>query len=281
MKIGLVLAGGGVKGAAHIGVIKALEENNIKIDAIGGTSIGSIVASLYALGYNPEETLKLFKYFSKNIIKANPKYNLSSIRQSKKIMGYGVLSGENIELVMDECAKYKDKTDINELELPIVIPTVDIIESKKYVFTNNEEEKDYYIKNISIGKAVRASCSYPGVYAPCTYKKHKFVDGGVMDNVPVQEVKDLGVDKIITVKFSSSLNYNPKNVYEVVSKSIDIIFDSREQAAVEASDYLIDLDLSEAAVFNINKIDYCYNIGYINTITNIRKINKALGIKNK
>ena len=65
MKVGLALAGGGVKGASHIGVIKALQENGIEVDYVGGTSIGSIVASLFAMGYTTEEMLKLFKYFSK------------------------------------------------------------------------------------------------------------------------------------------------------------------------------------------------------------------------
>lgn len=74
MKIGLALSGGGVKGAAHIGVIKALEENGIKIDIIGGTSAGSIVATLYAMGYTPNEMLKLFNYFSKMILKGSPRY---------------------------------------------------------------------------------------------------------------------------------------------------------------------------------------------------------------
>ena len=63
MKVGLALAGGGVKGASHIGVIKALQENGIEVDYVGGTSIGSIVASLFAMGYTTEEMLKLFKYF--------------------------------------------------------------------------------------------------------------------------------------------------------------------------------------------------------------------------
>ena len=71
MKIGLALAGGGVKGAGHIGVIKALEENGIEVGYIGGTSIGSIVASLYAMGYTTDEMLKLFKYFSKDIMKVS------------------------------------------------------------------------------------------------------------------------------------------------------------------------------------------------------------------
>ena len=73
MKIGLALAGGGVRGAAHIGAIKALEENGIKIDAVAGTSAGSIVAALYGMGYTTEEMIKLFNYFAKSVMAISPK----------------------------------------------------------------------------------------------------------------------------------------------------------------------------------------------------------------
>ena len=91
MKLGLAVAGGGVKGAAHIGVIKALEENEIKIDAIAGTSIGSIVASLYAMGYTPEKMLEIFKYFAKEIMKANASYFAGNLKNSRRLLGYGLL----------------------------------------------------------------------------------------------------------------------------------------------------------------------------------------------
>ena len=107
MEIGLALAGGGVKGASHIGVIKALQENGIEISHIGGTSIGSIVASLYAMGYNTDEMLKLFKYFSKYIMKVDPKYYWTNVKSKKNFMGYGLISGENIELAINECAELK------------------------------------------------------------------------------------------------------------------------------------------------------------------------------
>lgn len=161
MKIGLALAGGGVKGAAHIGAIKALEENGIKIDAIAGTSIGSIVASLYAMGYTTDKMLEIFKYFAKEIVRTDPKYFAGNLKKSKRLLGYGLLSGENTEIAVKECAKQKDIKHIKDIRMPISIPTVDIVESKKYVFTNADIEEDYYINEALIEKAVRASCSYP------------------------------------------------------------------------------------------------------------------------
>ena len=127
-----------------------------------------------------------------------------------------------------------------------------------------------------IEKAVRASSSYPGVFAPCQYLGHKFVDGGILDNVPAQEVRKLGVDKVITIKFGAGLDYEPKNIYDVAFKSIDIMFEQRDKYAIKESDFVLDLDVSEASVFNIKKIDYCYNVGYTTTLTKIKEIKKML-----
>lgn len=280
MKIGLALAGGGVKGAGHIGVIKALQENGIAIDFIGGTSIGSIVTALYAMGYNTEEMLKLFRYFSKSIMKVDPKYYWTNVKSKRNFMGYGLISGENIELAMDECAHLKGFKNIQDIQMPIVMPTVDITESKKYVFTNHQEDENFkeekYIRDITIGKAVRASSSYPGMFAPTMYKNHKFVDGGIIDNLPTQEVRKLGAQKVLSVRFSSENKSDPKNIFEVALKSVDLLFDQRTAAEIASSDFAITLDLPEASVFNVKKIDYCYNQGYITAMENMSKIKKLL-----
>jgi len=161
MKLGLALAGGGVKGAAHIGVIKALEENGIKVDMVAGTSMGSIVASLYAMGYNPEEMLRIFRYFSKEVMKTDARYYAGNLKNSRKLLGFGLVSGENLEAALKECAKEKQMSKISDIKMPISIPTVDIVESEKYVFTNSEMQDEKYIKDAIIEKAVRSSCSYP------------------------------------------------------------------------------------------------------------------------
>jgi NTE family protein len=276
MKIGLALAGGGVKGAGHIGVIKALQENGIEIGYIGGTSIGSIVTSLYAMGYSTDEMLKLFKYFAKDIMKVDPKYYWTNVKSRKNFMGYGLISGENIEMAINECAEIKGIKKMTDIKIPIVMPTVDIKENKKYVFTNHEYDdkfkEDTYIRNATVGKAARASSSYPGVFAPTILGTHKFVDGGIIDNLPAQEVRKLGAEKVLSVRFSSEKNSDPKNLVEVAIKSVDLMFDQRTAAEIASSDYSITLDLAEASVFNIKKIDYCYEQGYITAMKNMAQI---------
>lgn len=117
------------------------------------------------------------------------------------------------------------------------------------------------------------------MFAPCEYLGHKFVDGGILDNVPAEEVRKLGATKVLTIKFSAGLNYVPKNIYEVAFKSIDILFEQRAQEAVNESDMVLDIDVSEASVFNTKKIDYCYNVGYITTIAKMKEIKEMLETK--
>lgn len=276
MKLGIAFSGGGVKGAAHIGVLKALLENNIKIDAVAGTSAGSIVAAMYALGYTPEEMLKLFKYFSKDMLKPNAQEMITSVKNNKSIRLEGAFSSINIELAMKEIAKYKNIENIKELKLPIAIPTVDINTSKKYVFTNYSQNEDYYIKDIEIAKAVRASASYPGVYAPFEYKDYRFVDGGVLDNIPADEVKKLGIDKILTIKFVLNKNSKPKGVYNIAMKCVDTIFEGLSRESINISDAIFDIDVSKSTSFSISKIDYCYEQGYKYTIARINEIKDML-----
>lgn len=276
MKIGLALAGGGIKGAGHIGALKALKENGIEVDCIGGTSIGSIVSALYAMDYSTDEMLKLFKYFAKDIMKIDPKYYWSNVKSKRNFMGYGLLSGERIEQAIAECAELKGLKNIKDIKMPICMPTTEITESKKYVFTNQETQDETkmveYIQDIKIGTAVRASASYPGVFAPTVFKGHKFVDGGIFDNLPTHEVRKLGADKVLSIRFSSEKFYDPKNLFEVALKSVDLLFDQRTASEVASSDYAITLDLPEANVFNIKKIDYCYNQGYITTLEHMAEI---------
>ena len=277
MKIGLALSGGGIKGTAHIGAIKAFEENKIKIDAVTGTSIGSIIAALFAMGYNSDQMLDLFNYFAKDIFKAEPKYLVSNLRTSKRLLGCGVLSGEAIEVLVNECAKLKGINSILDVKMPIAMPSVDILDGKKYVFTNRKvDNEEQYINDISIGKATRASCSFPGLFAPCEYKGHRFVDGGLLDNVPVEELKKLGVDKTIAIKFPPSIEDKPKIAYDIVFKAIDIMFNDRDDRLISNSDYIINIDIVSSNVFNVKKIKDCYTKGYIETISYIRKLKEIL-----
>ena len=273
MKIGLALAGGGVRGAAHIGAIKALEENGIKIDAVAGTSAGSIVAALYGMGYTTEEMIKLFNYFAKSVMAISPKYVFGNIKEVRGIKLGGITSSYNIE----ESGKLKNIKNIKDIKLPISIPATDLISDREIIFTNSKElQGEEYIHDIEIGKAVRASSTFPIMYAPFEYKEFQFVDGGVFDNLPSAECKKLGVDKVISIRFKLKTPRKQKTIYNIGMQSLDLMTENLIRESVRISDYVIELDLRDAKPFSINKLEFCYKEGYMQTLDHITRLKKSL-----
>lgn len=276
MKLGLAMSGGGIKGAAHIGVIQALQEENIKVDIVGGTSIGSIVAALYAMEYTPNEMLKLFNYFSKLIFKNSAMYTDPGGKKLLSIQAGGLYSGENIAFAIEEAGKYKKIKKLKDLKVPIVIPAVDLRDSEKYVFTNMEKINDKYLNKADISVAVRASSSYPAIFAPCIYNKHKFVDGGILDNIPVEEVKKIGADKVIAIRFKLNKTSRTIGLRSTLNKAIDIMFSKIEGEEVKKADYVIEIDTQDVNPFDFKQANKCYKYGYLQAKKEIANIKKMI-----
>ena len=276
MKIGLALSGGGIKGASHIGVIQALQEAGIKADMVAGTSIGSIVAALYAMEYTPKEMVKLFNYFSKLIFKNSAMYTDPKGKKTLSIQAGGIYSGENIAMAVAEAGKYKNVKKLTDLKIPIAIPAVDINDSRKYIFTNMEKIDDTYLNKADISVAVRASSSYPGIFAPCIYNKHKFLDGGLLDNVPVDEVKKLGADKVIAVRFKLNKTAKTVGMRSTLNKGIDIMFNKIETEEVKKADYVLEIDTKNVNPFDFKQSNKCYKLGYEQTKAEINKIKEII-----
>ena len=283
MKLGIALSGGGIRGIAHAGVLKALEDNNIKIDIIGGTSAGSLVASLYAMGYSPYYIYILFKRYSKELVQINSGPIISGIgnfMMNKKNSLKGLKSGKSIEKIYNQIAYKKGIRSVSQISMPIVIPTVDISNSKEYVITNripeNVENKEQYITDITVGKAVRASSSFPAVFTPCEFKEHAFMDGGALDNVPVHEVKKQGADKVIAVKFDADPITKDSNIMDIVMKTIDIMGSKISEESLEMSDLVLNVYTDKVGLLDTKKLDSCYKYGYDSVIQNLDKIKEIL-----
>lgn len=273
----------GARGIAHAGVLKALDENNINIDIIGGTSSGALIASLYAMGYRPQYIYFLYKRYCKEIVKMNTNpiiLGLKSFMFNKKVALTGLRSGKNVENLLNKFAKQKGIENINDIQIPLVIPTVDVTKSKEFVFTNhipdNCDDKSMYITDISIGKAVRASSSFPAYFSPCKISKHAFVDGGTLDNIPVSEVKKQGADKVIAVKFDADKIDEKSNIMDIVMKTIDIMGCKISEKSLEMSDFILDVYTDKTGLLDIEKLDSCYKYGYECTMNKINDIKKVL-----
>lgn len=279
MKLGLALAGGGIRGIAHAGVLKALEENNIKVEVIGGTSSGSMIASLYAIGYTPDEIYELFRRYASTIVKLNSNIIRKEIKNfilKHKICSQGINNGEFIEEIFNKKALEKQIENINQIKMPIVIPAVDMCTGEEYIFTSVKSNKKNYISTIDIGKAVRASSSFPVIYEPLKYKDKIFSDGGILNNIPVKEVKELGADKVISVKFDSNKIDTESNAVDLIVKVSDLMSEKISDGDLGTSDYTITVPTDGTGILDINKIDYCFESGYETTKKQIKEILKMI-----
>jgi len=285
MGIGIALAGGGIRGIAHAGVLKALEENNIKIDAIGGTSAGSIVATLYAMGYKPYYIFEVFKKYAQEIINIGnvPLINgIGNFVKCKKIGVSGLNDGTSLEKLCNELASRKNVKVIGDIKMPLVIPAVDIAEAKEYIFTNcapRDNMNDNYITEIEIGRAVRASSSFPAVFCPCEYKTHMFMDGGALDNIPILPLKSVCDKKILAVNFAADPVEHDSDVMDIVMKTLDIMGNKISEKGLEQSDFILTVPTDRAGLFDIEKLDKCYKFGYDTVIKNLDKIKELLNSK--
>ena len=287
MSIGICFAGGGIKGVAHIGALKALEEENIKFDYIAGTSSGSIVACLYSVGYNSNEIYEIFKkyinkinYFEiKNIIKL-----ISGILIKRKIIITGLNSGKKIEkLINKECAK-KEINNINQINKKLLIPCVNLKTGDVHIFSSikNRNRKEYsdniiYENNINIGKAVRASCSYPGVFSPCIIEDNYMVDGGIRENVPWKELKECGAQKVISIVFQNEIKEKNKiDMFDVISGSMELLCRELSNYELNGADYLLKIKTKNIQLLDKTKLNYLYNLGYIETKKKIREIKELI-----
>ena len=234
------------------------------------------------MGYSPYYIYILFKKYSKDIVNINSSpiiTGISNFMVNKKLKLSGLRSGENIESMYNEIALRKGIKTIRDIQMPIVIPAVDITESKEYVFTNcipENEEKSKYITDITIGKAVRASSSFPAVFCPCDFESHKFLDGGALDNIPVHEVKKQGADKVIAVNFDADAVDDESNIMDIAMKTIDIMGNKISEENLQNSDMVLTIQTDKTGLLEVEKLDKCYEYGYNQTINNLDKILKLV-----
>ena len=286
MKLGLSLSGGGIKGVCHIGAIKALEEANIKFDYVSGTSSGSIVATLYASGFTPDEIYNIFKKYAKELKYVDSKNILQLIKNIFTGKGFnidGLNSGSKIYKLVNEVCKKKGINNINQIKMPLLIPAVNIHNEEVYVFSNNvkgnKSDDVKYINSVNIGTAVQASCSFPGVFSPCKYGDVLLVDGGIAENLPWRETKRAGAEKVLSIAFTDKKPKSCcKNLFEVVGKSFSILNHELNKYEWDGTDYLLKIKTDNIGLLDRSKMSQLYKEGYSQTKNSICEIKRKLGI---
>ena len=246
-KVGLVLSGGGAKGAAHIGVLKYLEEAGIPIDYIAGTSMGAIVGGLYAIGYSADEMLEIIssvdwdRLISNQVDRKKISYerkaeSLSQIvtipfavgtdreefqsRSFKNSLPTGIVSGDNlINLFNSLSVGYSDTVDFNELPVPFLCMATNVVSGKA----------DKLDRGV-FSKALKASMAIPILFDPVKIDDELYTDGGLLNNFPAEQCRAMGADYVIGVSMSSGLERDSGKLTSLFSqiKQLKVIITDRE-----------------------------------------------------
>lgn len=285
MSFGLVLSGGGVRGSAHIGVLKALHEEKLYPTMISGTSAGSIVAGLYAYGYTPDEIILRGKGITKDFFDvdySNAICSLISFLFHNSLNITGLIKGDMLESYLYHItngAKLKDA------KIPVAITAVDINNSHIVVFASNQSrllQRDNYIYkcgNYTFAEAIRASIAIPGIFRPKIIDKMRLVDGGIRANLPVEIVREMGVRKVIAV----NLGYNGypvpgvDDILEISLQAIDLMVYQLTRPSIESADLIISPQINNVKYNDLQKIDYICNCGYMAAKKAIPHIKQLLG----
>ena len=279
MSLGVALGGGGLKGVAHIGALKALEELEVHIDYLSGTSSGSIMAAFYAMGRTPDEMIKYTTEYYKSIPTISKRPIISAIGNffvTKKVNIPGIINGEKVENLVNKLSEDKNIVNIKDIKIPFAVVTVDAISTKEHILSSidiqNKNVENGYISDISIGKAVRASMAFPGIFTPCDYKEYSFMDGGTKDNLPIQVLKDMGADKTLGISFKLDEYGSNTNILATILRACDIFSLKDVKKAQEIADYFIEIEVKDAKLLEIQEMDYCIQKGYDTIMNNKEKI---------
>ena len=268
-KVGLTLSGGGAKGLAHIGILEAIDSAGLRIDYITGTSMGSVVGSLYAAGYSGKDIEKIVRELDWNVLfSGKPSMRTVNIDEKTEFDNYalemplqkgkfkiltGIIEGQEIWLKFQELfLSIYDIKDFSQLGIPFRCIATDIATGQPVVLDRGE-----------LVTAIRASMAIPSVFTPIDYEDTKLVDGGIVRNFPVTDVKDMGADYVIGVNLSQGLT--PANKLTSV---VDILYqigfykDADDfQHEKELCDLLIEPPLSDYTAASFGSAHAIIDIG--------------------
>ena len=271
-KVGLVLSGGGAKGAAHIGVIKYLEEAGIPIDYVAGTSMGSIVGGMYAIGYSSDDIIDIIssvdwdRLISNNVDRKKISFtrkqeknthvvtipfslrndqNELQARAFRNSLPSGIVSGDNlINLFNSVSVGYSETLPFNEFPTPFLCVATNLINGNAEALTEGE-----------FTKAIRASMAIPVLFDPVEINNVPYVDGGLVSNFPVEQCRAMGADYIIGVSMSPGLEEDHKklsSIFSQVKQLKEIITDKESNEYHTQCDIFIRPDLKGVGMLSFD-----------------------------
>lgn len=270
-KVGVALEGGGALGLAHIGVLKWFEEHHIPIDYLAGTSMGGMVGGFYATGRSADELLGIVKkadwplllsgeipyqdlaFRRKEDARGIPNSFLIGLKNGA-VLPPGLNSGHEINLLIDrETLPYSLVQSFNDLPIPFRCVSTELVSGKPYVFREG-----------SLSNAMRATMSIPGVFSPVREDDKIFVDGGLVDNLPTDVVRNMGADIVIAVhlQLSKTTAKELQSAFSVLGRSVELIIAETELRGMSGADLLVAVGVEDYSTMDYDKADALIAKGY-------------------
>jgi NTE family protein len=269
-KIGLALSGGGARGYAHIGVLKVIDESGLKPDYIAGTSFGSLIGALYAKGYSATELEEMALKGELNIITEDsiPRDQTHIMRKhwapygniSVPLNNYflpeipsGLTYGQHLQMQLYRLFyPDKDYASFDDLSIPFRCVATEFSTGKLTVFDSG-----------ALSEVCRASMNTPSILEPFYYKDQFFVDGGLIQNLPCQTVKEMGADFVIAIKVNSPLRPDPdnNNFVQNFDQALNIAITENVKNSIACSDLLIEPKLEGYTNLDFDKIREIIDLG--------------------
>src|SRR5215470_18018292 len=270
-KIGVALEGGGALGLAHIGVLRWFEEHHIPVDYVAGTSMGGLVGGFYATGITPEEMQKLIEGLDwRKILGDRTPYEDLSYRRKEDQRAYpnslifglkrglsapeGLIAGHQIGLLIDRITlPYYGVSSFDDLPVPFRCVATDLVSGQSHVFQGGR-----------LAVALRSTMSIPGAFSPVREGNAVYVDGGLLDNLPTDVVRQMGAEIVIAVHLESApVEANDiRSVFSVLNYSVSAVVKENEMRSLELADSIISVPLGEFTTVDYAKSEPIMQRGY-------------------
>lgn len=251
-KLGVALAGGGARGFAHVGALRALNELGLKPDIIAGVSAGSVAAVYYSAGLLTADnyTDPLLQLFD-----ATKFTDLAKLQIPKEAL----LNLDRFRKHIEKIVPYKN---LEDLPIKTVIGATDLDEGTKKAFDSGP-----------IAPRVVASCSIPIVFAPVTIDGHRYIDGGVLHNLPAWAIRHQ-CETLIGINCSPSYKGNPpRNIIEIAQRSYALMSKNNVVSDLELCDYVVNLsEIATHQAFDLNQLSMLIESGYLETIRTLNSV---------
>lgn len=271
LKIGLVLSGGGARGVAHIGVLEWFEQNRIPVHFVAGTSMGGLIGALYSMGASPAEMRQLMQNQNwTDLLSSGPSFEKLSFRRKQDKRDFqsgleiglrkgislplGVSSAHYIGLLIDRLAlPYHDLKSFDELPIPFRCVATDFLNAKPVV-----------MKDGSLASAMRATMSIPGVFPPVERDGKVLVDGGLINNIPTDVVREFQPDVVIAVDVGTPLGdlQAIASIVGILQQSVTVMTINNDRQNLRLADIIIAPDLGNISALDFIGLDNIADVGF-------------------